>query len=96
MADVIEIEASSSGGVILSWRGILAGAAAGSAVSLVLVSLGVAGGLSLFIAMAWSILHRFRGERRCSLGIDRDNRIISHCRLHRGACAAARCRRSGR
>jgi hypothetical protein len=47
MADIIEIETSSETGSFLSWRGILAGAAAGSAVSLVLMSLGVAGGLSL-------------------------------------------------
>ncbi|MFA5955776.1 hypothetical protein [Hyphomicrobium sp.] len=47
MADVIEIEASSPAESFLSWRGVLAGAVSGSAVSLILVSLGVAGGLSL-------------------------------------------------
>jgi hypothetical protein len=46
MADVIEIEAGEVSS-FLSWRGILAGAAAGSAVLLVLVSLGAAAGLSL-------------------------------------------------
>lgn len=47
MADVIEIETTSPVDSFVSWRGILAGAAAGSAVSLVLISLGIAGGLSL-------------------------------------------------
>jgi hypothetical protein len=47
MTDVIEIEAASPAESFLSWRGVLAGAAAGSAVSLVLIALGVAGGLSL-------------------------------------------------
>lgn len=47
MADVIEIETTSPVDSFLGWRGILAGAAAGSAVSLVLISLGIAGGLSL-------------------------------------------------
>ncbi len=70
MADVIEIETSTPAESFLSWRGILAGAAAGSAVSLVLVSLGVAGGLSLLspwpgqsytglaasVAAAWALI----------------------------------------
>jgi hypothetical protein len=70
MADVIEIEATSPTESFLSWRGILAGAAAGSAVSLVLISLGVAGGLSLLspwpgqsytgfaasVAAAWALI----------------------------------------
>ncbi|HML28684.1 MAG TPA: hypothetical protein PKE16_07580 [Hyphomicrobium sp.] len=47
MADVIEIETTSPVDSFLSWRGILAGSAAGSAVSLVLISLGIASGLSL-------------------------------------------------
>jgi hypothetical protein len=70
MADVIEIEATSPAESFLSWRGIVAGAAAGSAVSLVLVSLGIAGGLSLLspwpgqsytgfaasVAAAWALI----------------------------------------
>jgi hypothetical protein len=70
MTDVIEIETSTPAESFLSWRGILAGAAAGSAVSLVLVSLGVAGGLSLLspwpgqsytglaasVAAAWALI----------------------------------------
>jgi hypothetical protein len=47
MADVIEIEAGEPADSFLSWRGIVAGAVAGSAVTLVLASLGVASGLSL-------------------------------------------------
>jgi hypothetical protein len=47
MTEVIEIEATSPAESFLSWRGVIAGAVAGSAVSLVLVSLGVAAGLSL-------------------------------------------------
>jgi hypothetical protein len=47
MTDVIEIEATSPAESFLSWRGVLAGAATGSAISLVLISLGIAGGLSL-------------------------------------------------
>ncbi len=46
MAEVIEIEATSPRESFLSWRGVIAGAFAGSAVSLVLVSLGIAAGLS--------------------------------------------------
>ena len=70
MADVIEIETTTPADSFLSWRGVLAGAAAGSAVSLVLVSLGVAGGLSLLspwpgqsytgfaasVAAAWALI----------------------------------------
>ncbi|WP_409562549.1 hypothetical protein RLW55_19740 [Hyphomicrobium sp. B1] len=70
MADVIEIEATTPAESFLSWRGILAGAAAGSAFSLVLISLGLAGGLSLLspwpgqshtglaasVAAAWSLI----------------------------------------
>lgn len=69
MADVIEIEAGETES-FLSWRGILAGAAAGSAISLVLMSLGVAAGLSLLspwpgqsytgfaasVAAAWALI----------------------------------------
>lgn len=70
MADVIEIEATSPAESFLSWLGVLAGAAAGSAFSLVLISLGIAGGLSLLspwpgqsytgfaasVAAAWSLI----------------------------------------
>lgn len=70
MADVIEIEAVSPAESFLSWRGVLAGAAAGSAFSLVLISLGIAAGLSLLspwpgqsytglaasVAAAWSLI----------------------------------------
>ena len=69
MADVIEIEAGETES-FLSWRGVLAGAAAGSAILLVLTSLGVAGGLSLLspwpgqshtwfaasVAAAWALI----------------------------------------
>lgn len=70
MADVIEIEATSPPESFLSWRGVLAGAAAGSAFSLVLIALGTAAGLSLLspwpgqsytglaatVAVAWSLI----------------------------------------
>ncbi len=70
MTDVIELEATAPTESFLSWRGILAGAVAGSAVSLVLVSLGTAAGLSLLspwpgqsytgfaasVAAAWALI----------------------------------------
>ena len=70
MADIIEVETTSSMESFLSWRGILAGAVAGSAVSLVLLSIGVSAGLSLLspwpgqsytgfaasVAAAWALI----------------------------------------
>jgi hypothetical protein len=67
MVEVIEMRET---GPFLSWRGIFAGAVAGSALSFVLMSLGVAGGLSLLspwpgeshsglalsVAAAWALI----------------------------------------